>query len=223
MGILYVIATPIGNLKDITFRALEVLKEANLILAEDTRVTKKLLARYQIDKPIKRYDENVGPKVDEEIKERLQRGQQIALVSDAGTPAIADPGARLVSYIRSQLSDVRIIPIPGASALTTALSVAGLNANQFTFLGYPPHKKGRQKFFSEFKEIKIRPVVIYESPHRLQKTLNNLSGTFGEDYEIIIARELTKIYEEIYKNSIKNALMYFQGERQKGEFVIIVP
>lgn len=222
MGILYVVATPLGNLKDITFRALETLKEVDLILAEDTRVTKKLLSRYSIIKPVKRYDENVGPKVYEEIKERLQRGQRIALVSDAGTPAISDPGARLVSHVRDQLSDVKIIPIPGPAALTVALSVAGINADQFTFLGYPPHKKGRQKFFSELKEIKIRPVVLYESPHRLAKTLNNLAEVFGEDHEIFIGRELTKIYEEVYKNSIKDALRYFQGEKQRGEFVIII-
>lgn len=222
MGILYIVATPIGNLKDISLRALEILKEADLILAEDTRVTRKLLFHYEIHKPIKRYDENVGPQVYGEIEERLQRGQKIALVSDAGTPAISDPGARLVSFIREKTAGVKIVPIPGPSALTAALSAAGLNADQFTFVGYPPHKKGRQKFFNQLKEIKARPIVLYESPHRFRKTLDALFQVFGANHQLVVCRELTKIYEEIFEGNIAKAREYFIEEKIRGEFVLIV-
>ncbi len=223
MGILYVVATPIGNLNDITFRALETLRNADLILAEDTRVTKKLLNHYGLHKTIERYDEHVGPKVYDKVIELLGQGKTIALVSDAGTPAISDPGARLVSYVRSQLLDVKIVPVPGAAALMVALSASGFDANHFTFLGYPPSKKGRQKFFAELINIKIRPLVLYESPHRLQKTFESLSGIFGGEQEIVIARELTKIHEEIWKGSIEDAKRYFIKEKSRGEFVLIIP
>lgn len=223
MGILYIVATPIGNLKDITLRALEVLKDCDLILAEDTRVAKKLLTHYQIQKTIWRFDEYAKEKNYEQIKELLAQGKLIAFTTDAGTPAIADPGSRLVSYISHQLLKVKIVPIPGSSALITALSVSGVRANEFTFLGYPPHKKGRKTFFAKLKNIEIKPIILYESPHRLNKTLVGLSENFGFDYEIIIAKELTKIHEEIFHGSIEKSQSYFEGERKKGEFVIIIP
>jgi len=222
MGTLYIVGTPIGNLKDITFRALEVLKDADLVLAEDTRVTKKLFSHFNIHKLVKRYDENIGQAIYSEVKERLQKGQNIALVTDAGTPSISDPGSRLVAFIRQELPDVKIMPIPGPSALTAALSVAGVNADQFTFLGYPPHKKGRQKFFKELKDTEIRPIVLYESPHRIVKTLDNLAEVFGRNYKIVVCRELTKVYEEIFTGTVENVLEHFKGERQKGEFVLII-
>lgn len=223
MGTLYIVATPIGNLKDITFRALEILRDADLILAEDTRVTKKLLNHYGIRTPLRRYDEHVGPQVYDETAAILQTGESIALVTDAGTPGISDPGSRLIDFIRSRIPDIKIVPVPGPSALTAALSVAGVNADQFTFLGYPPHKKGRQTFFRELKNISIRPIVLYESPHRIHKTLNSLSLVFGSDYEIMVGRELTKIYEEVWKGNLKDALNHFAGEQNRGEFVIIIP
>ncbi len=223
MGTLYVLATPIGNLKDITLRALEILKNADLILAEDTRVTKKLLAHFEIKKPVIRYDEYAAGKIYSEVLEKLKEGQKIALVTDAGTPGISDPGAKLVAFIQKELPRAKIIPIPGPSALTAALSVSGLNANQFVFFGYPPHKKGRQTFFKNLKEIETRPVVFYESPHRFRKALENLKEVFGGEAEIIVARELTKIYEEIFRSSILEAINHFQSERVKGEFVIIIP
>jgi len=222
MGTLYIVGTPIGNLKDITLRALEILKGVDLILAEDTRVTKKLLSYYGISKPLKRYDENVGRAIYSEVRERLQKGQNIVLVTDAGTPSISDPGSRLVAFIRQELPDVKIVPIPGPSALTAALSVAGVNADQFTFFGYPPHKKGRQKFFKELKDTEIRPIVLYESPHRIVKTLDNLAEVFGQNYKIVVCRELTKVYEEIFMGTVENALEHFRGERQRGEFVLII-
>ena len=223
MGILYIVGTPIGNLKDITLRALEILKEVDLILAEDTRVTKKLLAHFGIKKPVERYDEYAKEKVYAAVADLLKRGQNIALVTDAGTPAISDPGSKLVNFIQNELPEVKIIPIPGSSALTTALSVSGLNADKFTFLGYPPHKKGRQTFFKKLKDVEIKPIVIYESPHRLQKTLTGLAEILGENYEIVVAKELTKIHEEIWHGSIVEAKKYFEGQKGKGEFVIIVP
>ena len=223
MGILYIIATPIGNLKDITLRALEALKEVDLILAEDTRVTRKLLNHYSIRKPLKRYDEHVGRGVYDKIQDRLRKGERIALVSDAGTPGISDPGSRLVKFIQEELPDAKIIPVPGPSALIAALSASGVNADKFTFLGYPSHKKGRQTFFRKLKTIEIRPVVFYESPHRIEKALISLSEIFGEEHEIVVARELTKIHEEIFKGSVLEAQSHFQREKKRGEFVVIIP
>jgi len=223
MSILYIVATPIGNLKDITLRALEVLNEVDLILAEDTRLAKKLLSHYKIHKPIKRYDENIKEKIHPKIADYLLKDKKIALLSDAGTPVISDPGAKLIDYLLENISSLKVVPIPGASALTAALSVAGIVVNEFTFVGYPPRKKKRQKFFNQLKEIKIKPVVLYESPHRLEKTLKDLIEVFGNDSKIIIARELTKIYEEIFRGTIKQAKLYFVGNKVKGEFVVILP
>lgn len=221
-GKLYIVATPIGNLKDITLRAIETLKEVDLILAEDTRMTKRLLNHFEASKPIWRYDEYANKTLYGRVKEMLRDGKNIALVTDAGTPAIADPGSKLTAFIQKELPEAKIIPIPGPSALITALSAAGVNADQFTFLGYPPHKKGRQTFFRGLKEVKIRPIVFYESPHRVEKTFKSLEENFGNNAEIIVARELTKIHEEIWHGTAKAALAYFQGEKKKGEFVIII-
>jgi len=220
---LYIIATPIGNLSDITLRALESLKSADLILAEDTRVTSKLLARYEIQKPLKSYHEHSSEKVHDEIRKILSSGKNIALVTDAGTPGISDPGGKLVQFVRESVPSVKIAPIPGPSALTAALSVAGIATNQFTFLGYPPHKKRRQTFFREMVKIKIRPLVFYESRYRLQKAFSSLSENFGPDSKIIVASELTKIFEEVFCNTISAAQKYFIGKKGKGEFVIIMP
>ena len=223
MGTLYIVATPIGNLKDITLRALEVLRGASLILAEDTRVTRKLLAHYEIHKTLKRFDEYAKQSSYEDIKNRLERGEKIAFVSDAGTPVIADPGSKLVRYLRSDFKDFPIVAIPGPSAIVTALSIAGVSADQFTFLGYPPHKKGRETFFKNLVEIKNRPIVIYEAPHRIKKALTQLETALGSEGEIVIGRELTKLHEEIFKGSLRMAQEYFKGEREKGEFVLIIP
>ena len=210
-------------MKDITLRAIETLKSADLILAEDTRVTKRLLDHYEIKKPIWRYDEYAKENSYVKIKNLIVRESNVALVTDAGTPGIADPGSKLVSFIRKELPEAKIIPIPGPSALVTALSAAGVNADKFAFLGYPPQKKGRQTFFRELKEIKIRPIVFYESPHRIEKTFKALEENFGNEMGLIVARELTKIYEEIWRGSPAEAQKHFQGEKKKGEFVIIVP
>lgn len=220
---LYIIATPIGNLSDITLRALETLKNVDLILAEDTRVTKKLLLHYKIEKPVWSYHEHSSPNTHQKIVEELRQGKKIALVTDAGTPCVSDPGAKLIRSVTGHLPSVVVSPIPGPSALISALSASGLNSDQFTFLGYPPHKKGRNKFFKELKDVKTRPLVLYESPHRLQKTLLAISENFDENQEIIIAKELTKIHEEIWRGTVKNAAAYFVNKKGRGEFVLIIP
>ncbi len=221
-GNLYIVATPIGNLKDITLRAIETLKSVDLILAEDTRVANKLLTHYEIRKPVWRYDEYARENSYVKIKNLIAKGSNVALVTDAGTPAIADPGSKLTAFIKKDLPGAKIIPLPGPSALIAALSAAGVNADQFTFLGYPPHKKGRQTFFREMKGIRIRPIVFYESPHRVEKTFKALEENIG-DREIVVGRELTKIHEEIWHGTPRAASTYFQGEKKKGEFVIIIP
>ena len=158
-----------------------------------------------------------------EIRDELKKGKTVALVTDAGTPGISDPGSKLVNFIQKELPATKIVPIPGPSALITALSASGVPSDQFTFLGYPPHKKGRQTFFKKIKEIETKPVVFYESPYRIEKAFNTLEEILGETKEIIVARELTKIYEEIFRGKINEARKHFQGEKKKGEFVLIIP
>lgn len=222
-GTLYLVGTPIGNLQDITLRALAVLREADLVIAEDTRSAKRLLAHFEISKPVRRYDDYAGAGVYEKIKKELDGGAKIALVTDAGMPIIADPGAKLVSYLKKESPKIKVEVIPGPTALTTALTGLGFNGSRFTFWGYPPHQKGRAKFFSQLKDIGARPVVLYESPYRFQKTLTGLSEVFGLDQEIGVAREMTKIYEEYWRGSLAKAKEYFIGEKLKGEFVVIIP
>ena len=190
-GKLSVVATPIGNLEDITLRALRTLKECDVIYAEDTRVISKLLSRYEIQKPLQRLDAATELKKSDEIASRLESGEHVVLVSDAGTPGISDPGARLVGYIRLQSPHTIIEAIPGPSALTAALSIAGMDATGFTFLGFLPHKKGRQTALSKIMESEI-PVVVYESPHRIVKLLKELETLQAS--RVIIARELTKVH-----------------------------
>jgi len=217
MGILYVVATPIGNLKDLTFRALETLKNVDFIITEKKKVAKKLLFYYQIQKPLINYRQK------EKILNLLKKGKNLAFITDAGTPNISDPGADLVSFLLKNILGIKIIPLPGPSALIAALSVSGISAHQFTFLGYPPSKKGRKKFFINLLSL-AKPVVFYESSHRLTKTLNSLKEILGEDYFLIIAHELTKINEEIFRGSLKEAENYFSSPlKRKGEFVLILP
>ena len=223
MGTLYIVATPIGNLEDITLRAISTLRAVDGVLAEDTRMAKKLLTHFEIQKPVYRYDEHVAKGMHERVLGLIKEGKDLALVTDAGTPAVADPGSRLVSYVRSAAPEIRIVPIPGPSAVITALSAAGISAEQFTFMGYPPHKKGRKTFFEEVGVCKIRPIVLYESPHRLQKTFKELEGVLGIEAKIIVAKELTKIFEELKEDTLPEMRSYFVGAKGKGEFVIIIP
>lgn len=219
MGKLSIVATPIGNLEDITLRALRTLKECDVIYAEDTRVIAKLLARYEIKKPLQRLDAVTEIKKANEIIARLEAGEHVVFVSDAGTPGISDPGARLVS--RAREAGARIEAIPGASALTSALSISGTDSNEFTFLGFLPHKKGRQTALKKIAESDI-PVVLYESPHRILKLLKECVQHHVS--HIVIARELTKIHEEVISGTPTELLAHFTAhpDTVRGEFVVIV-
>lgn len=221
---LYIVATPIGNLEDITLRALCILKECDSILCEDTRVTKKLLTHFEIHKPLVSYHAHSGEAKYDKVFELLEEGKTLALVSDAGTPTISDPGARLVAQVRERFSDtVSIEAIPGASALTCALSVAGVQADSFMFLGFPPHKKGRKTFFDTLAE-KDCTTVFYESPHRILKALESLTERLPETKKVTIVRELTKIHEEVVQGSAPSVLAHFteHPDTVRGEFVVIV-
>lgn len=220
-GKLSIVATPIGNLEDITLRALRTLKECDVIYAEDTRVISKLLARYEIKKPLQRLDAAKELKRASEIVERLEAGERVVYVSDAGTPCISDPGTRLVRDVRAQLPAAQIEAIPGASALTAALSISGIDTSAFTFLGFLPHKKGRQTALKKLVMGDI-PVVLYESPHRILKLLEELVQ--HQVLHIIIARELTKMHEEVVSGAPSEVLEHFKTypDRVRGEFVVIV-
>jgi 16S rRNA (cytidine1402-2'-O)-methyltransferase len=219
-GKLYIVATPIGNLQDITFRAIEILKTADLIACEDTRVTKKLLHHYEITTPtISYFQHSKLSKVDKLIEELLA-GKNIALVTDAGTPGVSDPGNKLVEEVLQK--NILVIPIPGASGIASMVSVSGIDMQKFVFLGFPPHKKGRETFFKEVLVAEY-PVMFYESPHRVLKNLELLQK-MESGKKIILGRELTKMFEEIVRGEVSEVLEYFQKNQDKikGEFIIIV-
>ncbi len=221
-GKLYIVATPIGNLEDITFRAIKTLKEVDFILCEDTRVTKKLLNHYQIEKQTISYHHHSSKTKIEKILKLLRNGKILAYVSDAGTPGISDPGNELISVILREFNEkTMIIPMPGSSAITTLISTSGINMQNFTFLGFPPHKKGRQTFFKKVSETNI-PVIYYESKYRIIKNLELLNSFC--DKKVIVGRELTKIFEEIIRGDIDEVLDYLNNDKNKikGEFTIIV-
>jgi 16S rRNA (cytidine1402-2'-O)-methyltransferase len=218
MGTLYVVATPIGNLEDITLRALRTLKEVDVIYAEDTRVTAKLLARYEIKKPVFRLDEAKETLKAKEVIARLESGEKIAYVSDAGTPGISDPGTRLVAACRE--AGFQPITIPGPSALTAALSVAGVEAAEFVFMGFLPHKKGRQTALKGMAGEE-RVIVLYESTHRIMKLFEELDSIVP-DRRLTVLRELTKIHEEVFSGTAYELKMRFETSPSKGEFVVIV-
>ena len=213
---LYIVATPIGNLKDTTLRALEILKKVDLIACEDTRVTKKLLNHYGIKTPLVSYHQHSKITRINYLIDKLKEGQNIALATDAGTPGISDPGNILVA--EAVKNNIKIIPVPGVSALAALISVAGIDTQKFVFLGFPPHKKGRETFFKEVKKSDL-PVVFFESRYRILKTFKAL-----DSFQIIVGRELTKMHEEIVRGSSKEVLEYFEEnpEKVKGEFVIIL-
>lgn len=219
-GTLYVVATPIGNLGDITLRALETLKAVDAVLCEDTRVTGKLLMHYEIKKSLISCHEHTEDAKLAQIIERLRRGESLAFVSDAGTPGLSDPGNKLVSLALADA--VPVVPIPGVSALAALVSVAGIDLREFVFLGFPPHKKGRETFFKTVAASDI-PVFYYESPHRVMKNLALLE-TLAPEKRVIIGRELTKLFEEVVRGSLQEVKEYFEThpEKVKGEFVGIV-
>ncbi len=219
---LYIVATPIGNLGDMTYRAVEVLKAVDLILCEDTRTTKNLLTHYDISTKTRSFHTHSTEKERAAIIELLQDGNDLALVSDAGTPCISDPGVLLVMEVREQLPECTIVPIPGASAIITALSASGIPASSYTFLGFLPHKKGRETIFKNMIDTDI-PVVFYESVHRIEKTLASLL-THIPDRQIVIARELTKIHETFHRGTAEELQTFFKmhPDTLRGEFVMIV-
>jgi 16S rRNA (cytidine1402-2'-O)-methyltransferase len=221
MGTLSIVATPIGNMEDITLRALRVLKEADYVLCEDTRVTGNLLKHHGIQTKTRHYDAHASERVHETVLEDLEAGKHIALVSDAGTPGISDPGVLLVA--RARAAGARIDAIPGASALTAAFSISGISGNSFVFLGFVPQKKGRQTFFKSLPEYEI-PVIFYEAPHRIMKTLESLKAELPGTRRVIIARELTKMFEEVVTGTPEEVLQYFidHPSHVRGEFVVLV-
>lgn len=216
---MFVVATPIGNLADITLRALETLKSVDFILAEDTRVTKKLLMKYEVTTSVYSAHEHTETKKLESFLSRIEAGESAAVVTDAGTPGLSDPGNALVSLAIAR--GILVVPIPGVSAVAALVSVAGIDMREFTFLGFPPHKKGRETFFRRVAASDI-PVVYYESPHRLMKNLALLQS-YAPGGKIIIGRELTKVYEEIVRGSLTEGIAYFteHPDRVKGEFSVI--
>ncbi len=222
MPVLYIIATPIGNLDDISFRAIKTLKEVDLILCEDTRRTRKLLNRYEITKKTVSYHQHSKLKKINYIVDLLRQGKDLALVSDAGTPGISDPGNKLIEELVKLFSDdVNIIPIPGASAITAAASISGFPMDKFVFLGFPPAKKKRKKFFEEVLNSK-HSVIFFESPHRILRTLSDLKVLDAKNIEIVVCRELTKKFEIIYRGTIDDIEKELEKDKIRGEFVVII-
>lgn len=217
---LYIVGTPIGNLGDITERAVETLRKADLIVCEDTRVTKKLLTHLSINKPMESFHAQSGPSKLKNILDRIEALEGVAYMTDSGTPGISDPGALLVREARKR--KIPIVPIPGPSALTAALSVSGISDREFTFLGFLPHKKGRETLFKQMAQSEY-PIVFYESPHRLMKTLESLEK-FCSSKNVLVCKELTKIYEETILGSTAEVLSFFKTnpDKVRGEFVIII-
>jgi len=222
MGNFYIVATPIGNLEDMTLRAIRVLKECDLVLCEDTRETRKLLNHYEIKTPTRSYHAQSKLSKIDEIIEELRAGKNIALVSDAGTPAISDPGSLLVKRVREELSEIKIESLPGASALTAAFAASGVVGGEFTFLGFLPHKKGRETLFKEIASSD-RPYIFYESPHRIEKSIESLQK-FSPEKRVIVAKEISKIFEQYITGTPEEVLAYFakNPDKVRGEFVVIV-
>ena len=219
MSKLYLVPTPIGNLKDMTFRAVEVLKEVDLILAEDTRTSGKLLKHFEITTPMQSHHMHNEHKMVEGLVAKIQSGTTIALISDAGTPAISDPGFSLTRACVA--ADVAVECLPGATAFVPALVNSGLPNDKFVFEGFLPVKKGRQTRL-ELLATETRTMVFYESPHKLLKTLSQFKVYFGEDRQISVSRELTKLYEETIRGTIDEVLQHFVKTPPKGEIVIVV-
>ena len=219
-GTLFVVATPIGNMEDITLRALRVLNDCDLIVCEDTRVAKKLFFRHDISKPLLAIPQRAADEKVRRVLDALREGKAVALTTDAGTPGVSDPGNELVAKVAE--AGFAVSPIPGASALTALLSIAGINLQEFLFKGFPPHKKGRETFFRDVAASKI-PIVYYESPYRVAKNLELLS-TLAPEKKIIVGRELTKLFEEIRRGTVSEIVEHYRThpEKVKGEFVMLV-
>ena len=219
MGKLVIVPTPIGNLKDITFRAVQTLQEVDIILAEDTRNSAKLLAHYSIDTPMKAYHMHNEHKTISKWVENLQAGKSIALISDAGTPGVSDPGFLLVRECVKHGQEVECLP--GATALIPALVLSALPCERFVFHGFLPHKKGRKTRLQSMAH-ETKTMVFYESPYRILKTLEQFSETFGSDRQASVSRELSKKFEETIRGSVADLITHFKEREPKGEFVIVI-
>ena len=219
-GKLYIVPTPIGNLEDITFRAVRILKEADFILAEDTRTTGILLKHLDINKKMYSHNLNNEHKTVDSLIERLQAGEQVALVSDAGTPGISDPAYRLINACIER--QIKLIPLPGATAFIPALLASGFGTDKFAFFGFPPHKKGRKKFIQMIADADIT-AILYESPFRVIKLINEMSDAGMQDQRICIAREITKLHEEFIRGTVAECSEILKEHKNiKGEFVVVV-
>ena len=220
MGKLYIIPTPVGNLEDMTYRGVKILNEVALVLAEDTRQTKKLFAHYGISNQLKAYHQHNEHKITQQLVEELKHTESdYALVSDAGMPGISDPGFLLVRECLA--ASVAVECLPGASSLLPALVQSGFPTDRFVFEGFLPHKKGRQKRLQQLAE-ESRTIVLFESPYRLLKTLQQLGEHFGQDRQASVSRELTKVYEENPRGTIEELITYFNEKTVKGEIVIVI-
>ena len=221
-GKLYIVATPIGNLGDITIRAVDILKSVDLVLAEDTRHSKKLFSHYEIDTPLKAFHEHNEKKKTEKIIDEIAAGKSIAMISDAGTPLISDPGYYLVTQAKKV--SIKVVPIPGPSALITALSSSGLASNSFTFFGFLPSKPVARLKLLQTKINLDETIIFYESPKRILSTLEDMLVVFGESREVCLAKELTKSFETILTDRLPSLIEYLDADisHQKGEFVILI-
>jgi 16S rRNA (cytidine1402-2'-O)-methyltransferase len=219
-GTLYIVATPIGNLEDMTFRAVRILQAADSIAAEDTRHTGKLLQHFQIKTPQISYHEHNRHQRLPELLEKLRLGKDIALVTDAGMPGISDPGYELVKACAD--ANINIIPIPGASACIVGISASGLPADRFVFEGFLPVKGSERQQSLEVLQIEPRTIILYESPHRLRQTLQDLANVLGTDRQIVLARELTKMHEEFWRGSIEKAIELYTTREPQGEFTLVI-
>ncbi len=219
MGTLFIVATPIGNLQDMTLRGLATLRAVDLIACEDTRVSSKLLTSFEISKSLISLHEHSDEAKLEKILQEIEQGKDVAYISDAGTPGVNDPGGKLVALARER--GVTIVPIPGASALSTAISVCGFAMDDFHYAGFAPHKKGRKTFFQEVADRKI-PTIFFESTHRIEKALDSLKEFLQPGRVIFIGRELTKQFETLYTGTIEEVTKQLQETSLKGEFVLIV-
>lgn len=219
-GTLYIVSTPIGNLEDITLRALRVLREVDLIAAEDTRVTRKLLSHYDIHVPMISYRQHTRGAQAEEILDFIRQGKNVALVSDAGTPGISDPGHELIAMCIAE--GIQIDVVPGPTALIAALVISGMPTSHFAFDGFPPRKdRERQAFFRSIK-YDTRTILLYESPMRLQKTLETMRDELGGNRQVAIVREITKVFQEVFRGTLIEAIEHFGSSRVRGEIVIVL-
>jgi 16S rRNA (cytidine1402-2'-O)-methyltransferase len=220
MAKLYIIATPIGNLQDITLRALEVLKSVDFILCEDTRHTLKLLNHFEIKKPLISYHQHSQLQKIENIIDLLKQGKDLALVSDAGTPGVCDPGNKLIEEVLKQLPETEVVSIPGPSTLGAILSVCGINSDRFLFLGFLPMKKKRKEFLGKIVDSEY-PVIFFESPYKILKTLKEIEK-LDFNAQVIVGKELTKMFEKIYRGNISEVIGKIEKDKARGEYVIII-